>query len=305
MASADTVRSLVEQDEGMADSMAAVYKAADGGDEEVEWADVSDDISSGHWGRLIETGVLIDGDTGFRFQDAEAVHDALEEVDAGLVSYEPSSSDIELPEESSWTTYDKLAAAVSVGMIAGYTLESVRSVIGGAIDLALGPLNAIVPFHITILVIALLTGLVSSLVQGNMMDMDKMSKYQARMKDIQQRRKAAKERDDEEALERIQQEQMEAMGDQLGMFKEQFRPTVWIMLFTIPMFLWIYWQVWDGQLQSNVQLVLPLAGEVAWDDGIVGPIQVWIIWYFLCSMCFTNIIRKSLNIKSPTSASSD
>ncbi|NNC25236.1 DUF106 domain-containing protein, partial [Salinisphaera sp. USBA-960] len=71
--------------------------------------------------------------------------------------------------------------------------------------------------------------------------------------------KAAKERGDEEALDRIQKEQMEAMGDQLGMFKMQFRPMVWIMLLTIPVFLWMYWKL--GQIDQGVELILPLIGH--------------------------------------------
>jgi uncharacterized membrane protein (DUF106 family) len=31
--------------------------------------------------------------------------------------------------------------------------------------------------------------------------------------------------------------------------------------------------------------------------------QAWIVWYFLCSMGFTQIIRKSLNIDISPSAS--
>jgi uncharacterized membrane protein (DUF106 family) len=135
------------------------------------------------------------------------------------------------------------------------------------------------------------------------MNTEKMAKYQEQMKEIQQRRKEAKEQGDDEALDRIQDEQMEAMGDQMGMFKEQFRPMVWIMFLTIPVFLWMYWKVGIGDPSSGEfgTLVLPFRGSVAWKEQILGPIQVWIVWYFLCSMGFTQIIRKGLNIDiSPT-----
>jgi uncharacterized membrane protein (DUF106 family) len=93
------------------------------------------------------------------------------------------------------------------------------------------------------------------------------------------------------------------------MFKEQFRPMVWIMFFTIPVFLWMYWGIGIGpNAEAHVplqNLVLPLVGEVAWTDQVLGPIQAWIIWYFLCSMGFTQIIRKGLNIDmSPTASAS-
>jgi uncharacterized membrane protein (DUF106 family) len=136
--------------------------------------------------------------------------------------------------------------------------------------------------------------------------MEKMGAYQERMKDIQKRRKEAQEAGDDAALEAIQEEQMEAMGDQMGMFKEQFRPMVWIMFLTIPVFLWMYWAIGIGGNPVHVDLqnlVLPLSGEVGWTDKILGPIQTWIIWYFLCSMAFTQVIRKGLNISTTPSTS--
>jgi uncharacterized membrane protein (DUF106 family) len=87
------------------------------------------------------------------------------------------------------------------------------------------------------------------------------------------------------------------------MFKEQFRPMVWIMVLTIPVFLWMYWAIgFRGGAGAHADLVspivVPIAGEQKWTDGIVGPLQIWIVWYFLCSMAFTQVIRKSLNIQT-------
>jgi uncharacterized membrane protein (DUF106 family) len=194
-----------------------------------------------------------------------------------------------------------------VALFAGYSWAPLRNIIGGAMDVALGPLATLMPFYAVVMILALATGLYSTLLQANLMDMEKMSKYQERMKDIQNRRKEAKEAGDDDALDRIQEEQMEAMGDQMGMFKEQFRPMVWIMFFTIPVFLWMYWGIGIGpNAETHValeNLVLPLVGEVAWTDQVLGPIQAWIVWYFLCSMGFTQIIRKGLNIDmSPTAS---
>ena len=269
------VRSLISEDAEMRDALETVLDhAADG---EVRWVDVRDEITSGQWGRLIEKEVLVDGD-------------------------------VETPETTSWTKWDKVAALATVGAFVGYAVNPVRNLIAGAIDVVMGPFLGIVPFYVVVMVIALATGLYSTLLRAGLMDMEKMSMYQERMKDIQERRKEAKERDDQEALDAIQDEQMEAMGDQLGMFKEQFRPMVWIMFLTIPAFLWMFWVI--GYRGSNAQypdvaaqeIVVPLAGSVTWDAGLVGPIQMWIVWYFLCSMAFTQIVQKSLDVKmSPTS----
>jgi uncharacterized membrane protein (DUF106 family) len=294
----DSPAALAAEDGAFADALEVVYDRTDGGEQAIEWSDVHEDLSSGQWGRLIEKGVLVDEAGGFVLADADAVEAALEEeptIDFG---------DDEEIESTSWSTWDKAAGLVSLAFFAGYSLQSVRGVVGGVVDVVLGPINAVLPFYATVLVLALLTGLYSSLLQGNLMDPEIMGQYQERMQAIQDKRKAAKERGDEEALERIQKEQMAAAGDQLGMFKEQFRPMAWIMLLTIPLFLWMYWMILDGHIDpSQSTIVLPILGEAAWTEGVVGPLQTWILWYFLCSMGFSQLLRKSLDIDMTPSTS--
>jgi len=300
------VRSLVDGDEEMRDAVETVLDRADDGD--IKWLDVKGELSSGQWGRLIQKGVLVEGEEGFRLADAEATQAGLGPAATPGASDSGSDGDAASDDGgSSWSTYDKGAAVVTLGLFVGYSWKPLRDVIGTVMDVPLSPLQEVLPFYAVVMILALATGLYSTLLQANLMDMDKMSQYQERMQEIQERRKEAKESGDDEALDEIQEEQMDAMGDQLGMFKEQFRPMVWIMFFTIPVFLWMYWSIGVGANASAQialdSLVLPLIGRVEWTESVLGPIQAWIIWYFVCSMGFTQIIRKSLNIDiSPTSS---
>ena len=289
---AEKVESLARDDGALVDALETALSVAESKGT-VQWNDVSDDMTSGQWGRLIESGLLADADgSGFVVDDPEGVREALSDDEMETAT---SVDD----EESSWSRYDKLAALGALGMFAGYSVSSVRNAIGSALDLLFGPLEAVLPFYVVVMVLAMLTGLYSTLLQANLMDMDKMAEYQEQMKAIQEKRKEAKERGDDEALDRIQEEQMDAMGDQMGMFKEQFRPMVWIMLLTIPVFLWMYWMLLaEGQQVAPQSITLPLIGERTWQAGVLGPLQAWILWYFLCSMGFTQIIRKALNIQT-------
>ena len=290
------VRSLIKSDAEMKSAIQTVLDNA--ADNEVQWLDVRDEITSGQWGRLIEKGILVDGDSGFRIEEPEAVRAGLDE---------PSTPDP--PEGNSWTTWDKTAAVATVALFAGYAWGPARNAIGTAVDFVLGPLNSVVPFYVVIMIVALATGLYSSLLRVALMDMEVMSAYKSQMEEIKERRKQAKEDGDDEALEEIQQEQMEMMGDQLGMFKEQFRPMVWIMFLTIPAFLWMFWAVGYRGADpaypelAAVEFIIPIVGTVDWTTGILGPIQIWIVWYFLCSMAFTQIIQKGLNISMTPSTS--
>lgn len=314
----EKVRSLVAEDSAFADALSTVLARAghttdepapDGGTQPqtVRWRDVSDELTSGQWGRLIESGILTDADgDGFAVSNPDDVREALgdDSVEAGTgVSGESDD------EGSSWTTYDKLAAVAALAFAPAYFVDSIRQVVGSAVDLLLGPLDAILPFYAVVIVLSVLTGLYSTLLQGNLMNTEKMGAMQEKMSDIQDRRKEAKERGDDEALERIQEEQMSAMGDQLGMFKEQFRPMVWIMLITIPAFVWIYWKIGlrgvEGTriVAAEQHIVLPLIGQVAWTDALfgIGLLQVWLVWYFVISIAFRQVIQKALGIQTTPS----
>jgi len=287
------VDALADEGEHMTDALVAVLEVAEK-QGTVTWSDVSDDISSGEWGRLIEKGLLVDaGGDGFVIDDPDGVRDALDDAD-------PDAAD---DGDTSWTVYDKMAGMTVVGLFVGYAFQPARAAIGGTVDVFMGPVESFLPFYLVILVLALLTGLFSSIVQDNLMNTNVMGDYQEKSKELKKRREAAKERGDDEALEEIQKEQMEMMTENLGMFKAQFRPMVWIMLLTIPVFLWLYWMVLDvGVADSSPVMILPLVGELeSWRAGAIGPMQGWIVWYFVCSLGFTQIMRKALNVQtSPT-----
>jgi len=305
---AKKAESLAEENDSMAAAMSTVLRVADEKGT-VEWADVSGDISSGEWGRLIEQGILVDVDgEGFVVDDPEGVRAAIGEEepddsefsgfddgDESEASDESSDSD---DEESSWSKWDKMAGLVTISLFLGYTQPPIRNTVGEVLDIFLGPLAGALPFYIIIIVLSVFTGLNSTILQGKLMDSEKMGEYQERMQDIQERRKDAKERGDDEALEEIQEEQMEAMGDQLGMFKEQFRPMVWIMLVNIPVFLWIYFMVQTDAMVAGASpvMILPLIGELSSWNTRIGPMWGWLIWYFVCSMSFNQIVRKALNV---------
>jgi uncharacterized membrane protein (DUF106 family) len=290
---AQKVDDLAEEGEAMTDALSSVVEVAEEKGT-VTWGDVSDDITSGQWGRLIETGVLVDGEgDGFVVDDPEGVREALAEAD-------PASDD----DDTAWSTYDKLALVGLLGMFVGYAVSDVRAQIAGVLDIALGPLEAAMPFYLVVLVLAVLTGLFSSILQDRLMDLDTMSEYREKANELKERRERAKERGDDEELERIQDEQMEMMSENIGMLQAQFRPMIWIMAFTIPVFLWMFWLVRDlGVTVADPVIVMPFFGEVStWQASLFGPIQAWIVWYFLCSLSFTQIIRKALNVQtSPNS----
>lgn len=278
-------------DPSMQEAISVILERSDDGTEELEWSDVSDVLSSGQWGRLIEREVLISTGTGFTLANPDRVRAQLAESD--LLE---GSSQNEIEGER-WSPLDKAAGVFAFVLFTGYWSSQLQTVIASIENVALGPLTDRIPFYGIILLLAVVTGLYSSVLQSRLTDHEKLQQYQQRMNELQNRKQVAKERGDDDALEQIRQEQMEGAGDQLGMLKVQFRPTVWIMLLTIPVFLWLRWKVNGGHLgASETGVVVPLAGTVSWQQSLVGPMPTWIVWYFLGSMVSRQIIQKTLNL---------
>ncbi|HET7323441.1 MAG TPA: HTR-like protein, partial [Halococcus sp.] len=143
----EKVRSLVAEDAAFADALSVVLARAghtadepapDGGTQPhtVRWSDVSDELTSGQWGRLIETGILYDADgDGFAISDPDDVREAL-----GDDAVETSATVDPDEEGSSWSTYDKLAAVAALAFFPAYFVPEIQHIVGQAVDIVLGPL---------------------------------------------------------------------------------------------------------------------------------------------------------------------
>nr|WP_239641358.1 DUF106 domain-containing protein [Haloarcula japonica] len=273
---------------------------SDKGNEPLQWNDVSESLSNEEWGRLIREGVLVSDGTGFTVANPERVREALQPD-------EPmdTTTDTDGIEAESWAWYDKAAGLAALSLFAGYWSTGIRDTIASYDDLLLAPVTDAFPFFAVIILLAIVTGLYSTVLQSRLRDTEKIQAYQKRVNELKERKEAAKERGDDEALAELQEEQMEVASDQLGMFKLQFRPMVWIMLLTIPVFLWLRWKVRGGHLgASEFGLIVPLAGAVGWQEPLFGPMKTWIVWYFLCSMVSRQLIQKTFDIQ-PTASQSD
>ncbi|WP_247001988.1 DUF106 domain-containing protein [Halosolutus gelatinilyticus] len=305
-------------DPSMQEAVAVVFDRSDGGSKELEWSDVRTDLSGRQWGRLLDEGVLVSAGAGFAIADPEQVRSHLKKGGtsgepigdgaadtAGPSRAETLFDDANLPpmEPVRWSSFDKTAGAVAFLLFIGYWSTRVRGIVASAENVLLGPVTDVVPFHVVILLLAIGTGFYSTMLQSRLTDREKLRRYQRRLRKLKEYQQAAKERGDDEALERIREQQLAAAADQLGMMKLRFRPTVWTMLLTIPIFLWLRWKVNGGHLGADeIGMVVPLAGAVSWRQPLVGPISAWIVWYFLCSVASRQIIQKALAIGTGTSS---
>ncbi|MDY7082803.1 MAG: EMC3/TMCO1 family protein, partial [Halobacteria archaeon] len=98
------------------------------------------------------------------------------------------------------------------------------------------------------------------------------------------------------------------------MFKMQFKPSVWIMVITIPLFIWMYWNftkrggVPPAILDTvgtmpTIQMPFISSGSIRFNQRVIPYIpigQAWFVWYILCSFGFGQIMRKVLGVNPST-----
>ncbi len=168
-----------------------------------------------------------------------------------------------------------------------------RGVIGKAMGILLNPLLVLLPLHIIIFILAAITGLYASLIQKYTMDWELMRRVQERMKNIQKEFRQAQLTNNAQKMKKLQAQQAEMMGDQMEMFKQQFKPMLYISIISIPLFYWVYLAISQNPAAS---MVFPLWGEQKLNATLFGPFQYWLFWYFLCSLPVSQMTRKALNI---------
>ena len=178
-------------------------------------------------------------------------------------------------------------------MMFSYSIEWLRFGVGQSIDLAFAPLveSFKIPFFILIVILSALTGLYSSLIQKYTIDYDRMTEVQERMKEFQKEYREAQLSQDEKKIKKLDAKRDKVMKEQLELSQQQFKPMAFILVLTVPIFFWLLFRL----NQANT-ITLPYYGTQSLTAPILWVIPAWMIWYFICSVALSQVIRKSLNI---------
>ncbi|MCD4840796.1 MAG: DUF106 domain-containing protein [Methanosarcinales archaeon] len=200
-----------------------------------------------------------------------------------------------MPKSDFKQTLERAALALGFGMMFGIILlgERFRIQVGEVVQILLGPLPDILPFHIMLFVMAAITGLYASLIQKYTMDWELMRRVQDQMKNFQKDFREAQLADNQSKVKKMEAERSAMMNDQMQMTKQQFKPMAYISIISLPLFMWAYLYIGE---HPDPNLIFPFWGEKSLTGFALGPIQYWIYWYFICSLPISQIIRKSLNI---------
>lgn len=307
------VRPFVEEHEWAPAVLAAVLARAEAGDGTVRWADVREEVDSTHWGTLVERELVVDAGGAFVVDDPVAVRDALAEIDGTDVP-EPDAT-AEDPaagaeadaagdagpdaagdagpdaddENGGWSTADRAAGVGALVLMTGYQVAGIRNAVGSTLDVVLGPAEAMVPFPVLVLLLAVGSAVATTLVRRRLTGDDAGTE---RVDEIRDEIAAARERGDEATVEALVEEQRQLV---VSTFSGQLRPMAWTMVLTVPLFLWLYWVTLSPtQAVAPVVTVLPYLGDVVWTAKVVGPMRAWMLWYVACSLSSGAAVRRAV-----------
>lgn len=173
-----------------------------------------------------------------------------------------------------------------------YSVQTLRDAVATAAGFVLEPINALLGFSWLemILVLAAITGCYSSLLQKYTIDYEKMQRVQKKMKAFQKDFREAQLSGDEKKIRKMKEKQQKMMEEQMEMSQEQFKPMGWIMIITIPIFLWLL-----SKAHEMGEVTFAIGGTMNLNDPLFF-LPAWIIWYMLCSLALSQVIRKTLDI---------
>ncbi len=172
-------------------------------------------------------------------------------------------------------------------------VPGLREKIGNVIGIVLNPFLNFMPLHMIILILASLTGLYASLIQKYTMDWELIRRVQERMKNFQKELREANLVSNTARMKKLEAQRKDMMEDQMVMMKQQFKPMLYISIISMPLFFWVYLAI--GK-HPDTSIIFPFWGEQKLTGLVLGPIQYWIYWYFICSLPVSQMIRKALNI---------
>jgi uncharacterized membrane protein (DUF106 family) len=204
-----------------------------------------------------------------------------------------------------WERYGLyIALGFMMLMMISYSIQWLRVGVGQSIDLAFAPLveGFRIPFFILIVILSAFTGLYSSTIQKYTIDYERMATSQERMKEFQAEYREAQLSQDEKRIKKLEAKKDRVMREQLEMAQQQYKPMAYILILTVPIFFWLLYRL--GQIHSTLNLpynsmimiTLPFAGSHNLTDPVLWVMPAWIIWYMICSLTISQVIRKALNI---------
>ena len=187
-----------------------------------------------------------------------------------------------------------IALLVAMVLIFSYSISGIRDTVGQALNVILGPLAEALPFYVIIIMLSVLTALYSSVIQKYTIDYERMQEVQERMKVFQKEFREAQLSGDEKKIKKLESKRDKVMKEQMEMSQNQFKPMAYILIVSVPIFFWLIFRL--NNFPDSIGITMPFFGPLDLAEVVLRFIPAWILWYMICSLTLSQVVRKALNI---------
>ena len=187
-----------------------------------------------------------------------------------------------------------IALLVAMVLIFSYSIPGIRDTVGQALNVILGPLAEALPFYVIIIMLSVLTALYSSVIQKYTIDYERMQEVQERMKVFQKEFREAQLSGDEKKIKKLESKRDKVMKEQMEMSQNQFKPMAYILIVSVPIFFWLIFRL--NNFPDSIGITMPFFGPLDLAEVVLRFFPAWILWYMICSLTLSQVVRKALNI---------
>ncbi|WP_407416250.1 DUF106 domain-containing protein [Methanobrevibacter sp.] len=188
------------------------------------------------------------------------------------------------------------------GMFSGGILDVLNTLFNPLLAMDPNPQNP----ALTVLVIAFIVSLITTIANKYLVDQDKVNENQKKSRELSSKMREAQKKGDGKELAKLQAEQTEMLKNQNEVMMESFKP----MLVTfVPIILIFFWM--RTSVISNLVLILPapaywltltpfwhFIGHFLYGGEATIPYGIgWLLWYMICTFGMSQILRKFLGFK--------
>lgn len=186
--------------------------------------------------------------------------------------------------------------------------QDFRLMLAVAVDYVFFPLAGL-KFYITVLIMAVLTGLYSNLIQKYTVDYRRMKELQKKISEYQKEYMEAVKQKNQFKLKQLEKRSEEMKILQSELMSMQFKPMSYTFLVSIPIWAWLWERAYLSFQNVNFGLATgifridntlfyvlsPFWGKIHVSE-VVAIFPWWILWYMLCSIMFGQVFKKLLRV---------
>lgn len=260
--------------------------------EKISWVDIEASIITVKtWGEAIEKGIITksDKDNIYNITLLNELEEQFEQTKENKTNIDEKTIVNLLNDKyAKITLLDKFIVILVFISVLAFVITDFRFIYFEFINIILGWL-LIVPFYVAIFCLAFITTIWRKLLTEKILD------FQYKFKDYKKVMDNIKEETNMEDIstDTKNHKEEQLFNLQLNLFKLIFKTYTWKLLIVFPILIWISTSTQYG-VGETIQL--PIIGTQTWGSQIIGPIQLWLIWYIVSLIIIQYIVSKIITL---------